>query len=659
MHAIRTALTAAGLCGLLSAATQAQSPADILSRFQPVIKGVEYDTPETPAEVEACKVERVTGAKGEVIGFAVRDSQGKMLRRFIDSNGMTMQRKGETKAQTHLDQWSYYRDGFEIYREVDSDEDGSLDHVQWLNAGGIRVGRISNGRLVGWKRISAEEASRVLVQALISGDMGMLETVMATADELKALGLPTEMVDRAAQGRANRVEAVKALQKDLKGWDGQTTWSRFDGMMPHVIPGDAGSGLTDEIVLYENAVVFVTPSSKAESQGIAYLHVPELIRIGETWKFLSLPRAVDPVQPVLAEVDQGSLRSAIYGRADASAMASDSSSIPPDLMKALAEHDDAAPGADSSSKELAQWHLDRIEILRKIITAARGDEEKLTFYKQVVHDLAEAYKSGLYPQGAEVFAKLIDQGGKIGSFAAYRKILAEFDLDAEKPGANLLAVQEGTLAKLVKYLDEYPKSDETADVLFQIANVNIFNGDDETASKYFARLAADFPTSDVGKKAAGAIRRLESDGKPLVVSGPALSGGTASTADAKGKSVLVLFWMSAAEPDRREIADLLDIHRRYKDKGFDVLSVNLDYERATVEEYLKGTSLPWPVIFEGGGLDSRLANELGIITTPTMILLDGDGKVVTHRVNKASEVSKYLEKPLATSPVGFNLDTKK
>ena len=95
---------------------------------------------------------------------------------------------------------------------------------------------------------------------------------------------------------------------------------------------------------------------------------------------------------------------------------------------------EAMPGADSSGKELAQWHLDRIEILRRIITAAKGEDEKLTFYKQVIHDLAEAYKSGLYPQGEQVFERLIGQGGKVGSFAAYRKILAEAYDDREPDG---------------------------------------------------------------------------------------------------------------------------------------------------------------------------------------------------------------------------------
>ena len=49
-----------------------------------------------------------------------------------------------------------------------------------------------------------------------------------------------------------------------------------------------------------------------------------------------------------------------------------------------------------------------------------------------------------------------------------------------------------------------------------------------------------------------------------------------------------------------------------------------------LDAYLKEHPLPWPQIFEKGGLDSRPANELGILTVPTMILIDGNGKVVEH-----------------------------
>ena len=98
----------------------------------------------------------MTDAQKRTVGYALRDGQGKLLRRFIITDG-----------GKYLNQWSYYQDGFEVYRENDLDGDRTLDECRWLNAGGTRVAVIKSGKIAGWKRISAEEASKVLVQAFV------------------------------------------------------------------------------------------------------------------------------------------------------------------------------------------------------------------------------------------------------------------------------------------------------------------------------------------------------------------------------------------------------------------------------------------------------------------------------------------------------------
>jgi TolA-binding protein len=73
-------------------------------------------------------------------------------------------------------------------------------------------------------------------------------------------------------------------------------------------------------------------------------------------------------------------------------------------------------------------------------------------------------------------------------------------------------VQKATLAKFEKFLTDYPQADEAPEVLFQLATVNEFNGDEDKARVYYGRLAKDFAATDAGKKSLGAIRRLDSDG---------------------------------------------------------------------------------------------------------------------------------------------------
>ena len=76
-----------------------------------------------------------------------------------------------------------------------------------------------------------------------------------------------------------------------------------------------------------------------------------------------------------------------------------------------------------------------------------------------------------------------------------------------------------------------------------------------------------------------------------------------------------------------------------------VVGVSLDNDAKDLDAYLAENPLPWPQIFEDGGLDSRPANMLGVLTIPTMILIDQDGKVVNRNVSTTeleSEIKKLL-----------------
>ncbi len=110
MRVLRTSLAWVAVVGITTSSSQAQQTAQtILADRYPLLRGVEYDLPlaavkgndpAVKAAVEACKLE--TNAKG----YTVRDGQGKILRRFLDTNGKPSQRKGEDKPTKHMDQWS-------------------------------------------------------------------------------------------------------------------------------------------------------------------------------------------------------------------------------------------------------------------------------------------------------------------------------------------------------------------------------------------------------------------------------------------------------------------------------------------------------------------------------------------------------------------------
>jgi len=75
---------------------------------------------------------------------------------------------------------------------------------------------------------------------------------------------------------------------------------------------------------------------------------------------------------------------------------------------------------------------------------------------------------------------------------------------------------------------------------------------------------------------------------------------------------------------------------------FAVVGIALDSEKSQLEKFLKSKPIAWPQLHEAGGLDGSLAEELRILTLPTMILLDAEGKVVDRNV-VITELEKKID----------------
>ena len=214
---------------------------------------------------------------------------------------------------------------------------------------------------------------------------------------------------------------------------------------------------------------------------------------------------------------------------------------------------------------------------------------------------------------------MIEEGTRLSSYAAYRLIGADFVMRNEEPGANFLANQKKWMAELEDFLTRFGKSEEAPEVWLQLGSSNEFNAEEDKARQDYTKLVESFPDTPAGKKAAGALRRLDLVGKPIGIKGTSLQGETVDTSQSRGKSVLVVFWASwGGQSVRRELPDLVKLYGKYQGKGLEIVGVSLDNERGDLEAYLKEQPMAWPQIFEAGGIDSRLATEYGIISLPTM-----------------------------------------
>lgn len=145
----------------------------------------------------------------------------------------------------------------------------------------------------------------------------------------------------------------------------------------------------------------------------------------------------------------------------------------------------------------------------------------------------------------------------------------------------------------------------------------------------------------------GLVRRLRLPGNKMEVSGTLLNGETLNWQSYRGKVVLVDYWATWCGPCKAEVPNVLENYRAYRDKGFEVLGISLNEEKAEVEEYLSQAGIPWPTLYSSekgaSGWDHPMVKYYGIHGIPTAILVDRDGTVVEMQARGARLGEKLRE----------------
>ncbi len=157
----------------------------------------------------------------------------------------------------------------------------------------------------------------------------------------------------------------------------------------------------------------------------------------------------------------------------------------------------------------------------------------------------------------------------------------------------------------------------------------------------YTALAEKFATTDQGQEATASLRRMALEGQTLSqFSGPTLDGGFISCDDFTGKPTLIYFWDSESE---EFTADLLPVLKKIGTalpaSKLRIVGVALDEDEAILNEYLESQKVPGQQIFfthgEQRSWNSPLVRFWGIAQSPTVWLLDGQGKVIDTSVTSA------------------------
>ncbi len=194
--------------------------------------------------------------------------------------------------------------------------------------------------------------------------------------------------------------------------------------------------------------------------------------------------------------------------------------------------------------------------------------------------------------------------------------------------------QRAAIVKDVKeHLEKYGVRRDEAGVAYGISQA-LESEESELAAKAYADFAKLIATSEdeeireLKQLFEGPSRRLNLVGNKMEVFGTTLDGDAFDWEAYTGKVVLIDFWATWCRPCLEEVPNLKKAYEKYHDQGFEIVGVNVDDRKATVEKHLAKDPLPWTQLHQEEE-GNKLADYYGVNSLPFIALVGKDGKVIT------------------------------
>lgn len=126
-----------------------------------------------------------------------------------------------------------------------------------------------------------------------------------------------------------------------------------------------------------------------------------------------------------------------------------------------------------------------------------------------------------------------------------------------------------------------------------------------------------------------------------------LQGEKITTADLRGKVVLVNFWATDCATCIKEMPDIVKTYNKYRAQGFETIAVAMKHDPPNyVLNYAGKNALPFKVALDPQGELARAFGEVKL--TPTTFIIDKRGNIVNRILGELdfSKLHRLLEEKL-------------
>ncbi|QXV64782.1 AhpC/TSA family protein [Mucilaginibacter sp. 21P] len=257
-------------------------------------------------------------------------------------------------------------------------------------------------------------------------------------------------------------------------------------------------------------------------------------------------------------------------------------------------------------------------------------------------------------KGSDVSEKIKDFNNISSTYGAKNSKLA----DEYSAKAEALGKESDSLINVYRPLFQKNIADYSAEVMkFVEANKDNLAGFFAAASldryKYEQQMVSyadeikdkfkDNPTVQAFIKQMDQIKPISIGHKAPEFTIKSIDGKDIKLSDYKGKYVMLDFWASWCVPCRHENPNVVKQHAAFHQKGFNILGISLDTEKAPWEAAIKADKLTWSHGSDLQRFDGPTEHLYRIEAIPSNFIIDPNGVIVAKNIT-GSDLEDFLKK---------------
>ncbi|MGZ3865400.1 MAG: redoxin family protein [Bacteroidia bacterium] len=268
-------------------------------------------------------------------------------------------------------------------------------------------------------------------------------------------------------------------------------------------------------------------------------------------------------------------------------------------------------------------------------------------------DLGNSYKVEGSPD-TKVFLEMNDLG-KIVQLKAdsFQRVFQEILAKSKKDSVTIDSINKSIEPKYMAMIAEHQKKvadvvDRNSASLAALVGIQQLTPDTymDLYKKVYKDLSAKFPGSKYLynlKKNVDSYSKLIEGSEAPDFTMATIDGKSVKLSSLRGKIVMIDFWASWCGPCRKENPNVVNVYKKFHEKGFEILGVSVDDKADKWKEAVAKDGLPWIHVSDLQGWNNEAVLMYGVDAIPFTVLLDKEGKILAKGLRGAKLEAKLEE----------------